>query len=353
MPLALVYTREKREPTDFFVAGNSGAGYLNPGFLTPPRPHSGLPSGAAAWREHCEEFYRQWDISLTGFVLDGNAPGLSEEGLRAYAEFSPDGIVAQKIERQGVFEKMPYLKTSGDLPKTGEYQKDARAAARLIRGRFGESLPQFLTFRGILSTPSWYRGVQSLVLQQSGDEPVEFVDMHTLLWLVQQHEANQGNGKRTETRFSGVREVRSTPESNRGVRPVYFVDGPFEEISIAGRKAWRVPPHDPSYYLYFEIDDGFYHHSRIRVEVRITYLDTGLGKFNLQYDSFDIRAPQRGTYKSAKQVQRENTGQWKTAALRLDDARFGNHQNADCDFRIFTDGDELVVSEVVVEKVPM
>jgi hypothetical protein len=353
MPLALVYTRENRAPTDFFIAGNSGAGYLNPGFLTPPRPHSGLPSGLDAWRKHCEKFYRQWDISLTGFILDGNAPGMSDEGLRAYAEFSPDGIVAQKIERQGMFDKMPYLRTAGDLPRTGDEEADIRNAARTIAGRFGESLPQFITFRGILKSPTWYRNVQERVLQRSSGEAVEFVDMHTLLWLVGQHEANLGSKPRAKTRYSGVRAVRSAPDSNQGVRPVYFVDGPFEEMTLAGREAWRVPPHDPPYYLYFEVDDGFYRHSRVRVDVRVTYLDTGLGSFSLQYDSFDNRAPQGGVYKTTKAVQRENTGQWKTTNWRLDDARFGNNQNADCDFRIYTGGDELVVSEVLVEKMPM
>ena len=111
-PLGMAWARERRTTNDWFVAGDSGAGYLNPGFLTPPRVHSGLPSGLAAWEKHCARLYKQWDITLTGFVIDGYARGLSPEGLDAYARFSPDGIVAQKIGLQGVHKGMPYLRMS-------------------------------------------------------------------------------------------------------------------------------------------------------------------------------------------------------------------------------------------------
>ncbi len=40
-PLGMAWPRENRSPNDFFVAGDSGAGYLNPGFLSTPRPHIG------------------------------------------------------------------------------------------------------------------------------------------------------------------------------------------------------------------------------------------------------------------------------------------------------------------------
>lgn len=72
------------------MAGDSGAGYLNPGYLTPPRPHSGLESGLAAWERHCTAFYRRWDLDVTGFVIDGFASGLSLEGRDAYARVSEE-----------------------------------------------------------------------------------------------------------------------------------------------------------------------------------------------------------------------------------------------------------------------
>jgi len=55
--LAMAWAREHRTTNDWFVAGDSGAGYLNPGELTPPRRFSGLPSGLEAWEKHCEYFF--------------------------------------------------------------------------------------------------------------------------------------------------------------------------------------------------------------------------------------------------------------------------------------------------------
>src|ERR1041385_5016104 len=112
----LAWIRRTATANDVFIAGDSGAGYLNPGFLDEPRPHSGLPSGLAVWTAHCERYYRRWGLSLTGFVIDGTARGLPPAGLDAYARFSPDGVVAQKCPLAGLHGDMPLLRAGGDLP---------------------------------------------------------------------------------------------------------------------------------------------------------------------------------------------------------------------------------------------
>ena len=127
---------------------------MNPGNLTPPRKHSGLPSGLAAWERHCRKFYEQWDLTLTGFVIDGYAPGLSPAGLDAYARFSPDGIVAQQISRQGVHGGMPFLRMKSDL------QGSPAEAARSIQGFSQGTAPRFVVCRSILQSPTWYARVE-------------------------------------------------------------------------------------------------------------------------------------------------------------------------------------------------
>jgi hypothetical protein len=183
-PLGMAWARQHQTTNDWFVAGDSGAGYLNPGFLTPPRTHSGLPSGLAVWERHCQRFFEQWDISLTGFVIDGYAPGLSPEGLDAYARFSPDGIVAQKIPRQGVHHGMPYLRMRTDLD--GPPAEVAKTLFRLAEG----PKPGFLVCRSILKTPSWYAAVGRELNKLAGDQ-VQVVDLYTLLWLVREHETHR------------------------------------------------------------------------------------------------------------------------------------------------------------------
>ena len=71
-PQVLAYAYRHATTNDFFIAGDSGAGYLNARALT-VRPDSRLPSGLEAWRAHCQRWYARWDMTITGFVLDGAA----------------------------------------------------------------------------------------------------------------------------------------------------------------------------------------------------------------------------------------------------------------------------------------
>jgi hypothetical protein len=182
-PLGMVWSRQRQTNNDWFVAGDSGAGYLNPGYLTPPRPLSGLPSGLLPWEQHCDRFYKQWDLSLTGFVLDGFAPGLSGPGLDAYSRFSPDGIVALKIPTQGIHNGMPFLRINADIVG------NPSAAAATIMQHVGVGTPSFAVFRSILKTPTWHAQVQQELSRIAGGR-IKVVDMYTLLQLVRQHEAN-------------------------------------------------------------------------------------------------------------------------------------------------------------------
>ncbi|HWH69679.1 MAG TPA: GxGYxYP domain-containing protein, partial [Candidatus Sulfotelmatobacter sp.] len=89
-PQALVYAYRHATSNDFFIAGDSGAGYLNARALT-ARPDSGLPSGLKAWSAHCQRYYVQWDMSISGFILDGSSGASTGLEYGAYRAFSPDG----------------------------------------------------------------------------------------------------------------------------------------------------------------------------------------------------------------------------------------------------------------------
>ena len=90
VPQALVYAYRHATTNDFFIAGDSGAGYLNPRALT-VRPDSKLPPALELWTEHCERYFKRWDMSITGFMLDGAGGGSTPEEFSAYRRFSPDG----------------------------------------------------------------------------------------------------------------------------------------------------------------------------------------------------------------------------------------------------------------------
>ena len=158
-PMVMDYLRQSASDNDYFAAGDNGAGYLNPGMLEEPRAVSGLPSGVKAWAEHNKPFYKQWGLSITGFIIDGNAPGMSQEGLSAYASFSPDGIVPQKTSGQALLvDGMPVLRYGPDLNGTA----DESAKAVLANLKKHEDVP-FYWYRTILRTPSWHAQVKKKI----------------------------------------------------------------------------------------------------------------------------------------------------------------------------------------------
>jgi hypothetical protein len=176
LPVAMVYTRRTKSPNDSFVAGDSGAGYLNPGMLQQPREFSGLPQAIDLWRDHCLSYYRQWDLSITGFIIDGYAPAMSGKTLQAYSTFSPDGIVAQKVPDTGIFHNMPLKRMDSDI------HGDPKHAAQTILSYLKGDPPQFYFFRSILKTPTWYRSLFSELTSARPD--LSLLDPHSFFLLL-------------------------------------------------------------------------------------------------------------------------------------------------------------------------
>lgn len=342
-PLGMAWARQHQTTNDWFVAGDSGAGYLNPGWLTPPRPHSGLPSGLAAWERHCRRFYEQWDLSLTGFVIDGFGPGLSPEGLDAYSRFSPDGIVAQKIPSQGVHQGMPYIRMRTDLD--GAPGDVAQTLFHLASG----AKPRFMVCRSILKSPKWYADVSRELAKLAGDQ-VQVVDMHTLLWLVREYQTNRAY--QAESAYAQAAEISGRPNQPRGLSALHLADGPFQVTEVQGIPCWKIPKHQPGYYFYVDVDDQFLRPDQSgALRIELEYLDRGQGALVLEYDSRDAAAAHSGIYKSHPQApRRTDSGAWRTATFAVSDARFAGSQNGEADFRFFNAGDDLIVKTVRVRR---
>jgi hypothetical protein len=342
-PLGMAWARETASAEDYFVAGDSGAGYLNPGYLTMPRPLSGFPSGLAAWEKHCARLYEQWGLSLTGFVIDGYARGLGPDGLDAYARFSPDGIVAQKVPPLGVHRGMPFIRMTADLPD------DAQAAARAIdSGRHGRG-PRFAVYRSILKSPSWYLAVTDDVKRSAGDDAM-VVDLYTLLWLVREYETHPDLHRAAPSEFVAADMVEATPDTDGGLSPVSVDDGPVTVREASGSRAWVIASHRPPRYLYFDADDSFSESLASAVVVTVAYLDSGTGVLAVQYDSTDESAPIGGAYKETGRITRTASGAWRMVDLAIPDPRFAGNQNNRSDLRIYSDGDDLAVRRVAVRR---
>ncbi|MDD5134452.1 MAG: GxGYxYP family putative glycoside hydrolase [Phycisphaerae bacterium] len=181
-PMVMDYVRSTAAEKDYFAAADNGAGYLNPGmlqylhYLPLERPISGLPSGIEVWKQHCKKNYDKWGLTITGFIIDGFAQGLSKTELDCYEAFSPNGIIWVKGSYSYLHNNMPVLRSDWDV--NNENPADA---AKAITQRVKERPLPFHWFRNILKTPSWY--VQVVEELNKANPKIELLDAPTFFEL--------------------------------------------------------------------------------------------------------------------------------------------------------------------------
>jgi hypothetical protein len=179
-PHVLHYVRKHQSPNDWFMFGDSGAGYLNPGGLIEPR-ESGWSSGMEAWVQHNLGYARRYDLDITGFIIDGHSKPMGDAGMDAYMRFSPMGIVGQKMGRQGLWkDTMPYLRMRRDI--YGEPGAAGKEIAGLVKGR----TPEFIFVRTILKSPSWTRDTMAASIAVA--PRLKWLDPYRFFLLLKQHE---------------------------------------------------------------------------------------------------------------------------------------------------------------------
>lgn len=177
-PQALVYAYRHADPNDYFIAGDSGAGYLNPRALT-IRPVSGLPSGLKAWTRHCQRYYRRWGMRITGFLLDGAGGRSTDHEFAAYEQFSPDGLGTHFEQGPAIHVGVPTCPEK-DLP--GSVDQAADQIARIARRH--PNRPSFLWARSILRTPTWYASLSERLRKGHPEARVTVVDPYTFFGLI-------------------------------------------------------------------------------------------------------------------------------------------------------------------------
>jgi hypothetical protein len=178
-PQALAYAYRNATTNDFFIAGDSGAGYLNPRALT-IRPDSGLPSGLEQWREHCESYYKRWDMSITGFILDGSGGPSTDLEFKAYQTFSPDGAGTH-------FKPGPALKAAMPTHPERDLPDNVEEAARTVAAAARKGEVTFFWARSILKSPAWYARLSELLATKYPEAKVSTVDPYTFFGLIRMH----------------------------------------------------------------------------------------------------------------------------------------------------------------------
>lgn len=181
-PMALVYAYQHATTNDFFIAGDSGAGYLNPRSLT-QRESVPFSSGLDAWSEHCARYMGQWDMSIVGFVLDGAGYGSTEYEFAAYRSFSPDGCGVHYGRTERLLAGVP-------ICKEWDLNNDPAVAARDIAGiaNHYHEAAGFSWCRSVLRKPEWYWQISEILKKDYPDSPVTVVDPYTFFGLIRENE---------------------------------------------------------------------------------------------------------------------------------------------------------------------
>jgi len=191
-PQVMDYVRTHRTAADWFISGDSGAGYLNPGMLSAPRLDPAVPDGWAAWTQYNQNYFSRYDLTITGFIIEGFAPFLTQRGFDEYAKFSPDGMMIgtgnNTFGLVGLHGgQVPCIRHQMDLNGTPS-EAGAKVAARIAagwQGAAGET--QFFMPRTILKSPTWHAKTMAAAQAAPGGDRIQFVDAYTFFLLLRTH----------------------------------------------------------------------------------------------------------------------------------------------------------------------
>lgn len=151
---------------------------------------------------------------------------------------------------------------------------------------------------------------------------------------------------------TGIQHVIGLPDSDKGLVPVYQGDGQFTVVDRNGSRYWLVPKRTVDNFFYWKAPLEFRPAPGKTLEIDLSYLDSGEGDVELDYDSTDINASLGGAYKRYPYpVHRTNSGEWKLAQFYINDAGFGGFENGSTDFRFQNEGDDLLIRAVEVRRV--
>ena len=183
VPYVFDHIYRTKSENDWFIGGDSGAGYINPNLLTGERLGSGLPDALELWVTHNQNWYTRFDYSITGFVINGFHGDMPLRLQEAYTKFSPDGVGMQLGFEEKLVNGTPFLRHSSDIyPDGRDLSKAAGEMARFARKR----KPQFIIFRWILQSPTTLETVARIMREEHPEQRFEFCDPHTFFDLYRQ-----------------------------------------------------------------------------------------------------------------------------------------------------------------------
>jgi len=157
----------------------------------------------------------------------------------------------------------------------------------------------------------------------------------------------------------------ATPEAELGITAVDFAppgDGPIKVMEMDENgiktKVWTTVPksnvgNPRERFFYFDVDSTFLIEQVDAVELTVVYRlgpNADPDSFAVHYDSYNpaLKGLDQA-FRGTKPQRVEQKDGWNVAVFHLPEPRFENRSNGS-DFRLFVDGDEIVVKEIFLRK---
>src|SRR5690606_23168222 len=135
----------------------------------------GLPDYLHVWEDYNKQYFRQFDLDITGFLISGNSGSVHSTVQQSYSRISPVGVGTNLGFANTVVNGTPFLRVldlGGDV-------RDAAVFGEMLRAALTNS-SKFYMFRGILMQPSVLVDAVAYVKANYPSIPFEVVDPYTL-----------------------------------------------------------------------------------------------------------------------------------------------------------------------------
>ena len=137
IPMVFDYIYTNKSELDYFITGDSGAGYVNPSALVlNKRRFRTLPDATSAWINRNMKYLSRFNMDICGFILNGSL-GYCKEVYDMYSNITPVGAFSNQTTKLTFYNGTPTLMMSDyQTPQNAYYSMKGKinfAVFRTIR----------------------------------------------------------------------------------------------------------------------------------------------------------------------------------------------------------------------------
>ena len=190
-PMLFDYVYENKTENDYFITGDSGAGYVVPAMLLESSEKRTNPDATREWLRYATPYYQKFDMDITGFILN-TSHLVSEETMSTYNQLSPVGsfhIMGAGNKPLVIYNGVPYLVLQNQIWCAPDRRDEMmHLMFQHMFNTMAMSGYNFSVYRNICDSPDNIYDTVTDYIQYCADQgiTVKYVDPYTLFDLILQ-----------------------------------------------------------------------------------------------------------------------------------------------------------------------